>query len=106
MHSWIIVVYRSFVGISDCNVTDSLNLSISHDVGGVPDVCNFLFLPILGPSLKDLLDVRTPSYQTAIQITVQTLRSIKNFYALEEFIATSSRRTLRLDTKKSRTPFS
>ncbi|KAI6172559.1 Protein kinase domain-containing protein [Aphelenchoides besseyi] len=75
-------IYQEINQLKESNPSAVENLLRCNDVGGVPDVCYFLFLPLLGPSLKDLLGVRTPSYQTAIQITVQTLRSIKNFHAL------------------------
>ncbi|KAI6197497.1 Protein kinase domain-containing protein [Aphelenchoides besseyi] len=75
-------IYQEINHLKKSNPSAVENLMPCNDVGGVPDVCYFLFLPLLGLSLKDLLGVKTPSYQTAIQITIQTLRSIQNFHGL------------------------
>ncbi|KAI6211508.1 Protein kinase domain-containing protein [Aphelenchoides besseyi] len=53
--------------------SDLKNLLNYYDYGGVGGTCNFLFLPLLGASLKELLETKTPTYCTSIQLSIQTL---------------------------------
>ncbi|KAI6180768.1 Protein kinase domain-containing protein [Aphelenchoides besseyi] len=62
--------------------SDFKNLLNYYDYGGVGGTCNFLFLPLLGASLKELLETKTPTYCTSIQLSIQTLRSIRSFHKL------------------------
>ncbi|KAI6211436.1 Protein kinase domain-containing protein [Aphelenchoides besseyi] len=62
--------------------SDLKNLLNYYDYGGVGGTCNFLFLPLLGASLKELLGTKTPTYCTSIQLSIQTLRSIRSFHKL------------------------
>ncbi|KAI6172612.1 Protein kinase domain-containing protein [Aphelenchoides besseyi] len=62
--------------------SDFKNLLNYYDYGGVGGTCNFLFLPLLGASLKELLETKTSTYCTSIQLSIQTLRSIRSFHKL------------------------
>ncbi|KAI6206486.1 hypothetical protein M3Y94_00917000 [Aphelenchoides besseyi] len=75
-------IYHDISKLKRSNPTAVENLLWCFDHGGVPNSCNFLFLPLLGSSLHDLLHKNSPTYKTAIQITIQTLCSVRNFHGV------------------------
>ncbi|KAI6206453.1 hypothetical protein M3Y94_00912300 [Aphelenchoides besseyi] len=75
-------IYEQIQKMKRANPSDLKNLLNYYDYGGVGGACNFLFLPLLGASLKELLATKTPSYCTSIQLSLQTLLSIRCFHKL------------------------
>ncbi|KAI6211481.1 Protein kinase domain-containing protein [Aphelenchoides besseyi] len=75
-------IYRDITKLKHTNPAAVENLLWCYDHGGVPNSCTFLFLPLLGSSLKQLLHKNSPTFKTAIQITIQTLCSIRNFHGV------------------------
>ncbi|KAI6180570.1 Protein kinase domain-containing protein [Aphelenchoides besseyi] len=75
-------VYEQIQKMKRSQPSDLKNLLNYYDYGGVGGTCNFLFLPLLGASLKELLGTKTPTYCTSIQLSIQTLRSIRSFHKL------------------------
>ncbi|KAI6224970.1 putative serine/threonine-protein kinase [Aphelenchoides besseyi] len=75
-------VYKEISELKQANMPGTENLMGCYDFGGVPAICDFLFLPLLGPSLADLLANNSPTYQTALIVSFQTLRGLRNFHSL------------------------
>ncbi|KAI6211582.1 hypothetical protein M3Y96_00449600 [Aphelenchoides besseyi] len=75
-------VYKEISELKQANMPGTENLMGCYDFGGVPAICDFLFLPLLGSSLADLLSKNSPTYETALIITFQTLRGLRNFHFL------------------------
>ncbi|KAI6225037.1 Protein kinase domain-containing protein [Aphelenchoides besseyi] len=75
-------IYKEISELKQANMPGTENLMGCYDFGGVPAICDFLFLPLLGPSLADLLANNSPTYQTALIVSFQTLRGLRNFHSL------------------------